>query len=64
MYSLTILLDRMAYDSRRRHRLTAVPIVAAGLGFAMHNNQSEAEAAQWRRQRGILRVDAVPRDTH
>ena len=26
-------------------------------------NQPEAEAAQWRRQRGISRVDAVPRDT-
>jgi hypothetical protein len=32
---------------RRRHRLAAIPIiVAAGLGFAMHNNQSEVEAAQ------------------
>jgi hypothetical protein len=29
----------------------------------MHNNQPEAEAAQWHRQRGISRVDAVPRDT-
>ena len=48
---------------RRCDRLTAIATVTAGLGFAMHNNQPEAEAAQWRRQRGISRVDAVPRDT-
>ena len=44
-------------------RLASIATVASGLGFAMHNNQPEAEAAQWRRQRGISRVDAVPRDT-
>jgi len=48
---------------RCRHHLAEIVSVAAGLRFAMHNNQPEAEAAQWRRQRGILRVDAVPRDT-
>ena len=50
-------------DLRRcRHSLAAIASVAAGLRFAMHNNQPEAEAAQWRRQRGISQVNAVPRD--
>ena len=48
---------------RCHHHLVTIASVAAGLCFVMHNNQPEAEAAQWRRQRGILRVDAVPRDT-
>jgi hypothetical protein len=47
---------------RHRDRLAAIATIAAGLGFAMHNNLPEAEAAQWRGQRGISRVDAVPHD--
>jgi hypothetical protein len=52
-----------AHLSRRRDRLAAITTNATDLGFAMHNNQPYAEAAQWHRQRGISRVDAVPRDT-
>ena len=48
---------------RRRERLAAIATIAAGLVFFMHNNQPEAEAAQWRHQRGISQVEAVPRDT-
>ncbi len=48
---------------RSRHCLaTAIASVAAGLHFPMHNNQPEAEAAQWHHQPGILLVDAVSSD--
>ena len=36
-----------------RRSLAVVASVAAGLHFAMHNNQPKAEAAQWRHQHGI-----------
>ena len=52
-----------AHCRRLRNRLASIATVAAGLGFAMYTNQPEAEAAQRLRQRGILRVDAVSRDT-
>ncbi len=44
---------------RCRHRLAAIASVAAGLRFAMHNNQPKAEAAQWCMTRSISRILAM-----